>query len=112
MQSPPDARSPASASPVAETMTDTGLSPGEGGRRRYASDLSFAAGDHVGRYVVLTRVGEGGMGVVYAAYDPELDRKIALKVLRPEVVAHEADTRGSQRLLREARAMAKLGHPN
>src|SRR5690606_33522982 len=39
-------------------------------------------GAKLGRYVVIDRVGAGGMGVVYAAYDPELDRKVALKVLR------------------------------
>src|SRR5690349_19363077 len=44
--------------------------------------------ERVGRYVVLDLVGEGGMGVVYSAYDPQLDRKIALKLLRKD-----ADTR-------------------
>jgi len=68
-------------------------------------------GAKLGRYVVIDRVGAGGMGVVYAAYDPELDRKIALKVLRRGA---DAGPGGNQRdrLMREAQAMAKLSHPN
>jgi len=62
----------------------------------------------VGRHVVLHRLGKGGMGVVYAAYDPQLDRKIALKVLLPGA---RGDI-GSLRLLREAQALARLSHPN
>ncbi|MBK6918242.1 MAG: serine/threonine protein kinase [Deltaproteobacteria bacterium] len=58
----------------------------------------------VGRYVVLDRLGAGGMGVVYSAYDPALDRKVAVKVLR------SSEAVGQQRLLREARALAKLTH--
>ncbi|MCA9688198.1 MAG: protein kinase [Myxococcales bacterium] len=61
----------------------------------------------LGRYIVLQRVGTGGMGVVYAAYDPQLDRKVAVKLM------HASDnTRAQKRLLREARAMARLSHPN
>ena len=44
---------------------------------------ALARGEALGRYIVLERLGAGAMGVVYAAYDPELDRKIALKLLRP-----------------------------
>ena len=67
-------------------------------------------GEHVGRYVILDVVGHGGMGVVYAAYDPQLDRKIALKlVLAPEGARREQE---SERLLREAQALARLSHPN
>ncbi|MFV8752751.1 serine/threonine-protein kinase [Nannocystaceae bacterium ST9] len=63
----------------------------------------------VGRYSVLRRIGEGGMSIVYRAYDPELDRQIALKLLRPD---DPDDREGSARLVREARAMAKISHPN
>jgi len=72
-------------------------------------------GAKLGRYVVIDKVGAGGMGVVYAAYDPELDRKVALKVLRRgAVAAAESRSGGKQRdrLMREAQAMAKLSHPN
>ncbi|MEX1363699.1 MAG: tetratricopeptide repeat protein [Nannocystaceae bacterium] len=73
-------------------------------------------GAKLGRYVVIDRVGAGGMGVVYAAYDPELDRKVALKVLRRGAVASTASSgpgdKQRDRLMREAQAMAKLSHPN
>jgi serine/threonine protein kinase len=59
---------------------------------------------------VLEILGRGGMGEVYAAYDPELDRKIALKILHAGGPAN--DSRGRSRLLREAKAIAKLRHPN
>jgi len=65
-------------------------------------------GDVVGRHVVLQKLGAGGMGVVYAAYDPELDRKVALKLLLPGSVG----SNGRTRLLREAQALGKLAHPN
>ncbi|HWB73691.1 MAG TPA: serine/threonine-protein kinase, partial [Nannocystaceae bacterium] len=69
-------------------------------------------GTAVGRYTVLDRIGAGGMGVVYAAFDPELDRRIALKVLHPGGSGSVGTTDGRNRLLREAQAMAKLHHPN
>ncbi len=69
------------------------------------------AGAEVGRYRVLDCVGVGGMGVVYAAYDPELDRRVALKLLRGS--SDDAGSQGrSARLLREAQALARLTHPN
>jgi predicted Ser/Thr protein kinase len=69
----------------------------------------LARGAVVGRYVVLSRIGKGGMGVVYAAYDPELDRKVALKLL----LAHRGHgAEGKVRLVREAQAMARLAHPS
>jgi tetratricopeptide (TPR) repeat protein/tRNA A-37 threonylcarbamoyl transferase component Bud32 len=68
----------------------------------------LARGDSLGRYLILERIGAGGMGVVYAAYDPELDRRVAVKVLR----AGRGGAIGEDRLLREAQAMARLAHPN
>ncbi len=69
--------------------------------------------DRVGRFRILDRLGAGGMGVVYSAYDPELDRKVALKLLRPDIAedASQGST-GTTRLQREAQAMARLNHPN
>jgi len=73
-------------------------------------------GQLVGRYVVLNPLGAGGMGIVYAAYDPQLDRKVALKLLHIEAVSRSGVTQsrvdGHTRLLREAQAMARLRHPN
>ena len=74
----------------------------------------FKRGDRIGRYVVLEERGRGGMGVVYAAYDPELDRRVALKLLRPRVMGgvKHTDPEARALLLHEAQAAAKLRHPN
>ncbi|MFO0634538.1 MAG: serine/threonine-protein kinase [Nannocystaceae bacterium] len=69
-------------------------------------------GSTFGRYVVLEPIGRGGMSAVYAAYDPELDRKVALKVLQTSIGHPEAHERERARLLREAQAMARLTHSN
>ena len=66
---------------------------------------------HVGRYVVVDFVGSGGMGMVYSAFDPELDRKVAIKLLRPDARGGNM-ARARDRLLREAQSMARLSHPN
>jgi eukaryotic-like serine/threonine-protein kinase len=68
-----------------------------------------AAPARLGRYEIRDPIAEGGMGLVYAAYDPELDRKVALKVLHP---GRHHDQRAHKRLLKEARALARLDHPN
>jgi tetratricopeptide (TPR) repeat protein len=67
-------------------------------------------GTLVGRYVILDVLGEGGMGVVYAAFDPELDRKVAVKLLQASQGGSESG--GQAWLMREAQAMARLSHPN
>ncbi|QSQ18961.1 tetratricopeptide repeat protein [Pyxidicoccus parkwayensis] len=65
-----------------------------------------------GRYTLLDVLGRGGMGVVYAAHDSALDRKVALKVLRGDLAARIGLDLASARLLREARIAARLSHPN
>jgi tetratricopeptide (TPR) repeat protein len=78
-----------------------------------SADDEIARGQLVGRFVVLSRIGAGGMGVVYAAYDPELDRKVALKLIRrPLAGGDEAARALEKRLVREAQAMARVSHPN
>ena len=66
-------------------------------------------GNRLGHYLVLEKLGSGGMGDVYVAEDTRLNRRVAVKFLRPEV-AEARDSRG--RILREARAAAALNHPN
>lgn len=63
----------------------------------------------IGRFTILRRLGIGGMGVVFSAYDEALDRKVAIKVMHPR--ASNA-SRGTARMRREAQAMARVSHPN
>ncbi|MEM9452551.1 MAG: serine/threonine-protein kinase [Myxococcota bacterium] len=67
------------------------------------------AEQRIGRYIVLQRIGRGGMGMVFAAYDEELDRKVAIKLL--DAHGRVGDV-SKLRLKREAQAMARLSHPN
>jgi predicted Ser/Thr protein kinase len=84
---------------LAQTATAPGTAP---------SGPAQPIGDTLGRYKLERLLGEGGMGVVHCAFDPDLERRVALKVLRRRDGADDA----RQRLLREARAMARLTHPN
>jgi tetratricopeptide (TPR) repeat protein len=68
---------------------------------------ALVVGDQIGRYTILAVLGHGGMGTVYGAHDPKLDRKVALKLLHNE---HVQD--GAERLVREAQALAKLNDPH
>ena len=91
---------------AADQATDTARLPGQEGRP-FVGQLQ--PGARVGRYQILYAVGRGGMGEVYAAYHPDLDRRIAVKVV------HGAGSNTGERrvrLLREARAIARLRHAN
>ena len=75
-----------------------------------AAEPAVPAGGRIGRFVVLRELGRGAMGVVFAAYDEELDRKVAIKLLHAGRGAEASQ--GRTMLLREAQAMARLAHPN
>ena len=77
-----------------------------------AGSPALAPGTALGRYVVIDCLGRGGMGVVYRAFDPELDRAVAVKLVG--VGGDDDDNRSErrERLLREAQALARLSHPN
>jgi formylglycine-generating enzyme required for sulfatase activity len=74
----------------------------------FECDRSPSGPTHVGRYQIRGVLGTGAMGVVYHAYDPDLGRAVAIKVVRDT----PASTSSQARLLREAQAMARLRHPN
>jgi serine/threonine protein kinase/tetratricopeptide (TPR) repeat protein len=84
--------------------------PGSKRRSERPHRKPLPLGMRLGRYHILEPIDSGGMGAVYAALDPELDRKVALKVLRAGLDAKDSQFR--LRLLREAQAMARLSHPN
>jgi dienelactone hydrolase len=75
-----------------------------------ADEEALAPGTFLGRYRIVDLLGMGAFGRVYVAFDPELDRQVAIKVLFPGT-PDESELLG-QRLRREAKAMAKLSHPN
>ncbi|WP_394835756.1 serine/threonine-protein kinase [Pendulispora rubella] len=73
-----------------------------------SSSAPVVSGTVVGRYVIVRALGRGGMGAVMLAYDLELARDVALKILHTKVASEQARLR----MMREARAMARLSHPN
>jgi tetratricopeptide (TPR) repeat protein/predicted Ser/Thr protein kinase len=76
----------------------------------WSADIDgVALGVRMGRYELLTVVGAGGMGVVFEARDPDLDRRVAVKVLRR---GDDAAGNGAARLRREGQTMARIAHPN
>jgi serine/threonine protein kinase len=74
----------------------------------------LAPGTRIARYTLIDVIGAGGIGIVYTAHDPDLDRRVALKLLRPSKLAgrRSAIQQRRARLLREAQALARLSHPN
>lgn len=85
--------------------TEAGVVPAD------AHAATTLIGQKLGRYTVLEKLGSGGMGEVLLGYDPELHRRVAIKLLRPDK-ADDDDGVFQERLLREAQALARLSHPN
>ncbi len=71
--------------------------------------MTLAPGSSLGPYTITAELGHGGMGVVYTAQDPRLDRRVAIKVLPPDLTR---DATAKQRFLQEAKAASALDHPN
>ena len=101
----------APAPDVHAARTEVVLTEAPGARLSASGMPLLAQGTLLGRYVLLERLGSGGMGVVHAAYDPSLDRRIGLKLLRalPSAGGSQGMT---ERLLREAQAAARTRHPH
>ena len=82
----------------------------------FEPDLREKLRKNIGKYTILRVLGEGGMGVVYAAYDEALGRKVAVKVLHPStmenVIYAREHRRAAARLVQEAKVIASLDHPN
>ncbi|MFY0541451.1 serine/threonine-protein kinase [Nannocystis pusilla] len=75
-------------------------------KARLFGDLDASPSPHVGDYRLDRRLGAGGMGIVYLAYDPALERPVAIKLMHAGLLG------ASERIRREARALARLAHPN
>ena len=89
-------------------MSDASSEPGKSSPDR---ELSFPTRKTLGRYEICSRLGAGGMGEVYLAHDPKLDRKVAIKILPPDVVETKTGDR-VRRFVQEAKAASALNHPN
>ncbi|MCP3101513.1 tetratricopeptide repeat protein [Myxococcus sp. K15C18031901] len=98
---------PSPPAPLTGSTPTEPHAPSEGRR----DDVALEKGTAVGRYLVLEMLGAGAMGVVYGAYDPELDRRVALKLLRTNALGLGVEKERAH-LLREAQAMARVSHPN
>ncbi|KAB2884356.1 MAG: serine/threonine protein kinase, partial [Kofleriaceae bacterium] len=112
MSRPPD-RLHTDETETAEVAGETPVTAVEprGPRARPVTPALAVAG-RVDRFLILEKLGEGGMGAVYVAYDTLLDRKVAMKVVRPDRRSSMGGISPRERLLREAQAMARLSHPN
>ncbi|MCR9164899.1 MAG: tetratricopeptide repeat protein [Nannocystaceae bacterium] len=105
---PEDETAQATASTIQppDANAETALSAGGG-----SPAPPLRRGTQVGRFITVDQLGAGSMGEVVLAYDPDLHRRVAVKVLRAGLLA-TGGTAAVHRMLREARAMAKLSHPN
>jgi tetratricopeptide (TPR) repeat protein len=113
-QSAPGVDPAGEAPTVLRPVSDPGLVPTQVPASSQDDNLAaFPPGQTLaGRYTVLGPLGHGGMGIVLAAYDARLDRRVALKLLRNRPGGTHVSTDENSRLMREAQAMARLSHPH
>ncbi len=106
-----DSGGPAASEELPRTDSMTASTPRTRASQRAGDEPALPGeGDRVGRFVVLRELGRGAMGVVFAAYDEELARRVALKLMH---LGPQRDvSAGRSQLLREAQALARLAHPN
>jgi serine/threonine-protein kinase len=94
-------------------LVDASLEAGTAGTEtgEFERVRTLPGGSALGRYIVVAPIGAGAMGIVYVALDPDLGRRVALKLLRTDPATMTSES-GRARLLREAQAIARLSHPN
>jgi len=107
----PDITAPHSLGGIEDTLVRHRATPAPMPSGPPTGEAEVVTGFEVGRYVVTRRLGQGAMGQVFAAYDPRLDRNVAIKLLRADLPMVENKPL-RQRLEREAQALARLSHPN
>lgn len=94
---------------TSEALTSARSVPHTSNEQEAKPEETSSQPTRIGRYILLKQLGEGAMGVVYAAYDEELDRKVAVKILHP---SSQSDDQLRNRILREAQALARVSSPN
>jgi len=88
------------------------MTPSKGQRTTSHHNEQEPSHQYVNQYQIIGELGIGGMGIVLEAFDTHLQRKVALKLLRPDVLQGKVQTQHASRLLQEARLLANLHHPN
>src|SRR5262249_55553299 len=109
-----DSQSQAPGAPGIDGVLDTSplVSTGDGGELDLDMGSVPEPGACIGRFIVLGTLGSGGMGVGLLAHDQALQRHVAIKLLRPDLIVPDVDGTRAARLLREAQAMAQIAHRN
>ncbi len=100
------------ASAIEPNLGELSTQTDSGSLQNHAAAYAKPVPVTVDRYRVERVLGAGGMGVVFLAYDPELARPVALKLISPGATGEDSIGRATRRLLREAQAMARVSHPN
>jgi len=95
---------------LAETMPQS--ASGEVTPADIESIVVLPEATRLGRFIVVDQLGAGGFSVVYRAFDPQLNRVVAIKLLHAEASDEQAEQERRERLLREAQALARVSHPN